>query len=72
MSLTTSLSSSNTIRYFENEIYNLKNLKVIVALGAVAFNNCIRFYKRNYVVAKIDPKVVVKGCDHENKFNRDY
>ena len=27
---------------------NLKNLKVIVALGKLAFDNCIKSYKENY------------------------
>ena len=26
----------------------LKNLKVIIALGKVSFDNCIEFYKKNY------------------------
>ena len=26
----------------------LKNLKAIIALGKVAFDNCVKFYKKNY------------------------
>jgi uracil-DNA glycosylase family 4 len=42
----------NCSNYFDTEISNLKNLKVIVALGKVAFDNCIKFYKRNYLINK--------------------
>ena len=34
--------------YFDNEIYNLKKLKTIIALGKVAFDNCVKFYKKKY------------------------
>ena len=30
----------------------LKNLKTIVTLGKVAFDNCIKFYKKNYKFPK--------------------
>ena len=53
----------NCSNYFDNEISNLKNLKVIVALGKVAFDNCIKFYKRNYL---IDKKLKFK---HGKKYN---
>ena len=43
---------NNCAKYFENEILNLKNLKVIVTLGKVAFDNCIKFYKKNYLFNK--------------------
>ena len=32
----------NCSQYFDNEISNLKNLKVIVALGNIACDNCIK------------------------------
>jgi uracil-DNA glycosylase len=41
---------NNCSNYFENEISNLKNLKVIVTLGKVAFDNCLKFYKKNYQI----------------------
>ena len=34
--------------YFKKEIDFLKNVKVIVALGKIAFDACINFYKNNY------------------------
>ena len=41
---------ANCSSYFDNEIQNLKNLKVIITLGKVAFDNCIKFYKRNFII----------------------
>ena len=38
--------------YFENEIENLKNLKVIVTLGKVAFDNCLKIYKKKFMLHK--------------------
>jgi|TARA_B110000967_G_C18843167_1_gene540514 uracil-DNA glycosylase family 4 len=43
---------NNCSNYFDNEITNLKNLKVIVALGRVAFDNCVKFYRKNYQINK--------------------
>jgi len=34
--------------YFIDELDNLKNLKVIVTLGKVAFDNCYKIYKEKY------------------------
>jgi uracil-DNA glycosylase len=39
---------NNCSSYFSNEISNLKNLRVIITLGKIAFDNCIKFYKKNY------------------------
>ena len=41
---------NNCSNYFDKEIKNLKNLKVIISLGKVAFDNCLKFYKKNYVM----------------------
>ena len=35
-------------KYFVNELDNLNNLKVIVTLGKVAFDNCYKIYKEKY------------------------
>ena len=43
------LSCSN---YFEKELDYLKNLKVIVTLGKVAFDNCLKIYKKKFNVSK--------------------
>jgi uracil-DNA glycosylase family 4 len=45
-----SIELSNCADYFNKEISNLKNLKVIITLGKVAFDNCIKFYKKNYLI----------------------
>ena len=41
---------NNCSSFFDSEISNLKNLKVIVTLGKVAFDKCIQFYKKNYLI----------------------
>ena len=53
---------NNCSNFFENEILNLKNLKVIITLGKVAFDNCLQFYKKNY---KINSNIKFK---HGEKF----
>ena len=40
----------NCSNYFDKEIQNLKNLKVIITLGKIAFDNCVKFYKRNFTI----------------------
>ena len=48
---------SNCANFFDNEISKLKNLKVIVSLGKVAFDNCIKFYKKDHLITK---KIIFK------------
>ena len=43
---------NNCADYFSDEVSNLKNLKVIVTLGKIAFDNCIKLYKKNYLINK--------------------
>ena len=43
---------SNCSSFFNEEIFSLKKLKVIVALGKVAFDNCTNIYKRKYQIKK--------------------
>lgn len=38
----------NCSAFFKNEIILLKQLTMIVALGKIAFDACIKFYKQNY------------------------
>ena len=40
---------STCSNYFEKEIINLKNLKVIITLGKIAFDNCIKIYKKKFI-----------------------
>ena len=42
----------NCSNYFDNEIRNLKNLKVIICLGKISFDSCIKFYKKNFIIKK--------------------
>ena len=43
--------------YFTEELNNLKNLRVIVTLGKVAFDNCLKIYKKKF---KINQKLIFK------------
>jgi len=47
----------NCSNYFMNELNNLKKLKVIVTLGKIAFDNCLKIYKKKF---KINQKFVFK------------
>ena len=40
----------NCSHYFNEELHNLKELKVVVTLGKVAFDNFIKNYKKNYKI----------------------
>jgi len=44
----TPLELKTCFNYFKKEINLLKNVKVIVALGKIAFDACLEFYKKNY------------------------
>ena len=39
---------SNCSEFFNEEILNLKHLKVIVTLGKIAFDNCVKIYKKRF------------------------
>ncbi len=47
----------NCSNFFDKEILILKKLKVIVTLGKVAFDNCIKLFKQKF---NIDQKFVFK------------
>ncbi len=40
--------------YFRSEIENLRNLKIVVALGKIAFDACLEFYKKQF---KLDSNI---------------
>jgi len=42
----------NCFNFFREEIRLLKNIKIIVALGKIAFDACINFYKIDYQIDK--------------------
>ena len=56
------MRSINCSNFLYEEIYNLRKLKIILALGKLAFDNCIKFYKKSY---KINQKFIFK---HGKKF----
>ena len=43
-------------KFFDSEINLLKNIKIIVALGKVAFDACFKFYQDSYKIKKINYK----------------
>ena len=47
----TSTELNNCSSYFQKEISYLTNLKMIIALGKIAFDACIKFYKNKYDLA---------------------
>ena len=52
-----SIEISNCSNFFDREILFLKNLKVIVTLGKVAFDNCMKLYKKKF---NIEQKFIFK------------
>ena len=54
---------NNCSNYFDNEIKNLVKLKIIICLGKIAFDNCIKFYKKNFIIKE---KFIFK---HGAKYN---
>ena len=69
----------NCSSFFKEELIMLKNKKVIIALGKIAFDACIRFYKENYNISgsfkfahgakyKINDVYLV-GCYHPSPRN---
>ena len=54
---------NNCYSYFNNEISQLINLRVILTLGKIAFDNCQIFYNKNYSLKK---KLVFK---HGKKYH---
>ncbi len=53
----------NCFDYLKKEIYHLKNIKVILALGKIAYDSIISFYKLNH-------KIIIKNnkFGHGSKF----
>ena len=70
----------NCFGFFNSEISSLKNLKVIVALGKIAFDACIYFYKSKYKlnekfnfshgkIYKLPGNILLAGCYHPSPRN---
>ena len=68
-------------KYFKQEIYFLKKTKVIIALGKIAFDTCISFYKSHFnlinqkfifshgIKYKLPDNKVIMGCYHPSPRN---
>tara|TARA_B100000427_G_scaffold40899_1_gene29606 strand:- start:425 stop:1117 length:693 start_codon:yes stop_codon:yes gene_type:complete len=70
----------NCYNFFNSEITYLKNLKVIVALGKIAFDACTYFYKSKYKlnekinfahdkIYKLPDNILLVGCYHPSPRN---
>ena len=71
---------NNCFKYFDQEINLLKNLKIIVALGKIAFDACKYFYKNEYglteniqfkhnKIFKLPNNILLVGCYHPSPRN---
>ncbi len=71
---------NNCFYYFNKEINHLEKLKVIVALGKIAFDACVYFYKQNYnffdkikfghnKIYKLPNNILLVGCYHPSPRN---
>ena len=77
----THLELKNCFNYFKQEIDLLRNVKIIVALGKIAFDACIQFYKETYFLKNKDylfahaakyqlpDKKILLGCYHPSPRN---
>ena len=71
----------NCFNFFKKEINFLYNVKIIVALGKVAFDTCSKFYKESYSLKKnyyvfghgkrytLPDKKILVGCYHPSPRN---
>ena len=70
----------NCFNFFNKEIDNLKNLKAVIALGKIAFDACVYYYKSNYnfhekikfghgKIFKVPSNVFLIGCYHPSPRN---
>ena len=77
----TNLELKTCFNYFSEEINILSNVKIIVALGKIAFDACFKFYKDNYQLKSRDynfshgaeyvlpDKKILVGCYHPSPRN---
>ena len=77
----TFLELKTCFNYFKEEIDLLKNVKTIIALGKIAFDACIQFYKENHLLKNKDyifghgakyvlpDKKILVGCYHPSPRN---
>ena len=71
---------SNCFNFFKQEINLLKDLRAIIALGKIAFDACVEFYKAYYVLRnkykfvhgksyKLPNNILLVGCYHPSPRN---
>ena len=71
---------NNCFSFFKNEVNLLKNLRIVVALGKIAFDTCIQFYKYHYNLEqsykfihgktyKLPNNIILIGCYHPSPRN---
>lgn len=73
----TSEELKKCFNFFEKEIKMLKKVKIILALGKIAFDTCVTFFKlkrKDYVFKhaksyKINEKIKIVGCYHPSPRN---
>ncbi len=77
----TLLELRTCFNHFKQEIDLLRNVKIIVALGKIAFDACIQFYKETYFLKNKDylfahaakyqlpDKKILLGCYHPSPRN---
>ena len=77
----TNLELRTCFNYFKEEINLLKNVKIIIALGKIAFDSCIQFYKETYFLQnknfmfihaakyKLPDNKILIGCYHPSPRN---
>ena len=77
----TSKELTNCFYFFKKEIQMLKNSKIFLALGKIAFDACIQFYKETYFLKNKDyvfahaakyqlpDKKILIGCYHPSPRN---
>ncbi len=64
----TFLELRTCFNYFKQEIDLLKNVKIIIALGKIAFDACIQFYKETYFLKiKITCLVTEQNINYQIK-----
>jgi len=70
----------NCFNFFNKEIDNLNNLRAVIALGKIAFDTCVYYYKSNYdfhekikfghgKTYKVPGNILLVGCYHPSPRN---
>ena len=71
---------NNCFKFFKQEINSLKNMRIIIALGKIAFDACVYYYKSNLnfnekinfkhgKIYKITKNIRLIGCYHPSPRN---